>query len=516
MPFKNSTSKDSPSIFVDDDYDDSAKEEKFLESLRHIDFFTPVGGLGSDRSRWSDPKDGNGSERARKKARQFIQSSKEKAYTFWQVFEAVYGADLELDGWANIVHFEDEATTRSRLMAKLEKALQMSSPQATKGFYERHLDMLLENRKFQPVKRYLERVYKQFTNRIADDDGEMRHYEGGFGRPQIQPLPEWDNLGEILFGTKDALTQEMITTWLCGAVKRALTPGCPMKRALIIKGDQDAGKSAFTRILAKSWGTELRAGTTEADIIRLCKLTWIMELSECDRLFKGKEASVIKSLLSTTKDTYIQKYKEADEASVTERVTLFIGTTNESQFLVDSTGNKRFWVIDLADGWKLPLDWLEANVDQLWATAYHKLMFEGHQTDLSESSLAASEVRNSNYMVEGSWNEQLEGTLATITKGGAKEVAFKIADIQTAMGTHVDNQGKNKAAVIKSLQQLGYEQRPIKVSGKTERIYALKTAKKPRAVKLGVNGWLYSTSSGEWLLDHEVGIEDRKAARGQA
>lgn len=210
-----------------------------------------------------------------------------------------------------------------------------------------------------------------YTSHLGFEEQERINTEKGVSRfapyyieSEFQPLPDWDNLGKVLFGTDDLLTQEMITSWLCGAVQRAITPGCPIKRSLILKGGQDVGKSAFTRILAKSWGTELRAGTSEADIIRLCKFTWIMELSECDRLFKGKEASVLKSLLSTTKDTYIQKFKEADEASVTERVTLFIGTTNESKFLVDTTGNKRFWVVDTEDGWKLPLSWLEDNVSR--------------------------------------------------------------------------------------------------------------------------------------------------------
>ncbi|MDZ8089480.1 MAG: VapE family protein [Nostoc sp. DedQUE12b] len=521
---------DTKSSAISFDEDDSAKADRLLSLLYSVDFFGHSIGSGGDKSRASDPKDIHASERARKLAKDYIQNSREKAYSFWQIFEAAYGKHLELDGWADIVHYEGVATTRSKLMAKLEKALQMSSPQASKGFYERQLEQMLEGRKFQPVQKYLTKVYKEYsekkvwTNHLGFEEQERINTEKGVSRfapfyieSDLQPLPEWDNLGKVLFGTDDPLTQEMITSWLCGAVQRAITPGCLMKRSLILKGDQDAGKSAFTRILAKSWGTELRAGTSEADIIRLCKFTWIMELSECDRLFKGKEASVLKSLLSTTKDTYIQKYKEADEASVTERVTLFIGTTNESKFLVDTTGNKRFWVVDLADGWKLPLSWLEDNVDQLWATAYHKLL-NGHSTDLSEDSQVASEVRNREYMIEGSWVEQLERVLEVATKEGNREIAFKVVDIQLAMGTHADNQGKNKTAVINSLKQLGYDQRPIKVGGKTERVYALKTTEKPIMAKfVGTGEWCYwSTKLGGWQSNQDVTVEVRKEARGQA
>ncbi|MBD2250995.1 VapE domain-containing protein [Nostoc parmelioides] len=468
-----------------DDEDDSAKGQKLLAWLKSVDFFGSSVGSGGDKSRSADPKSGNEPERARKLAKKYIQGSREKAYVFWQVFEAVYGKHLELDGWADVVHYQGQATTRPKLMARLEKALEMSSPQASKGFYERQLEILLEGKEFQPVRKYLEQNYKEHSehkvwiNHLSFEEIEKLGKEKGFkGMPPFyiekgfQPLPEWDSLGKVLFGTDDPLTQEMVTTWLCGAVKRALEPGCPMKRSLIIKGDQDAGKSAFTRILGKNWGTELRSGTNEADIIRQCKFTWIMELSECDRLFKGKEASVLKSLLSTTKDTYIQKFKEADEASVTERVTLFIGTTNESKFLVDTTGNKRFWVIDLADGWKLPLAWLEDNIDHLWATAYHKIL-NGYPTDLSENSQVASEVRNRDYMVEGSWVEQLETALSKATLEGKYSLAFKAVDVMYAMGLRGDAHSRNKTAVVNSLKQLGYEQKPIKVLGKTEKLWKL-------------------------------------------
>lgn len=473
------------SSFASFDDDDDNQGQRLLAWLRIVDFFGVDVPSGADKSRSADPKEGNSSGRARKLAKKYIQESREKAFAFWQVFEAVYGKHLELDGWADIVHYDDEATTRSKLIARLEKALEMAAPQASKGFYERQLELMLEDRKFHPVKKYLDKIYKEYSEKVVPithlsfDEIEKLGKEKGFkGQPpyyierDFQPLPEWDSLGKVLFGNDDPLTQEMITTWLCGAVKRVLTPGCPMKRSLIIKGDQDAGKSAFTRILAKKWGTELMAGTSEADIIRQCKFTWIMELSECDRLFKGKEASVLKSLLSTTKDTYIQKFKEADEASVTEQVTLFIGTTNESKFLVDTTGNKRFWVIDLADGWKLPLTWLDDNIDQLWATAYHKLL-NGHPTDLSEVNQVASEARNRDYMVEGSWVEQIVATLDRVTHDGKFPVAFKTVDLMYAMGLRGDTHGKNKTAIINSLKQLGYKQDTKKVLGKPEKLYWL-------------------------------------------
>ncbi|MEW6498447.1 MAG: VapE domain-containing protein [Cyanobacteriota bacterium] len=460
--------------------EDSDRGEDILRFIRSVDLLGLTsnvrGGSHFDNKAYRDQV------RAKREAIRYISNAKERAYAFWQVFEAVYETKVERDAWAGTYYYLGKATTTSKLVAKLEKVLEMSRPKASEGFYDRQLDQMMEYWEFQPVRRYLEKTYEDLTRTL---DRSSRSWV----TKELELLPEWDNLGEVLFGDKDPLTQEMITTWLVGAVKRVMEPGCYQKRALILKGDQDAGKSAFVSELARSWATELPSGTSDMDFIRLCTRTWIMELPECDRLFKGKEASILKQQLSTRVDKYIPKYKEAEGMIETPRVTVFIGTTNKAQFLVDDTGNNRFWVIDIPSGWKLPLDWLKANVDQLWATAYQKLMFEGHSTDLSESSRVAAETRNHNYMVEGSWVEQIESVLADVTRDGERDIAFKLGDLLSAMGVKPENHSRHKAAVVSSLKQLGYKNDTRTVLGKSVRLYFLKTAKKPIAARFWNERW---------------------------
>lgn len=460
-----------------------------LELVKSIDILQPLAVVGSDQSH-SDFKGKGDLLNAKKAAKFYIQSADEKAYAFWQVFAATYGScnksgelDLTQDAWAGTVYYKGKSTTVGKLVGKLEQVLEIARPRTSEGFYDRQLDIFLETRQVKPVKQYLDSCLRQYSKDVEVFEVAKEDHDNGwvlvkagittsYMETKVDLLPEWDSLGKVLFGTDDPLTQEMITTWLVGAVKRGIDPGCYNKRTIILKGSQDAGKSAFVSKLAKHWGTELPSGTSEMDMVRLITRTWIMELAECDRLFKGRDASILKQILSTTVDKYVPKYKEADEMSIVPRTTVFIGTTNKSQFLVDDTGNKRFWVVDLADNWKLPLAWLDENVDQLWATAYHKLL-NGHPTDLSEASQVASEVRNRDYMVEGSWNEQLETTLVKATFEGKQHIAFKAVDIMYAMGLKGEAHSKNKTAVVNSLKQLGYEQKPIKVLGKTEKLWKL-------------------------------------------
>ncbi|MGH1396982.1 MAG: hypothetical protein ACRAVC_23550 [Trichormus sp.] len=94
------------------DEDDSTKGQHLLAWLKTVDFFGSSVCAGGDKSRYDDPKQGNDPDRARKLAKKYIQESKDRAFTFWQVFEAVYGAGLEKDAWSGFLHSVDRKVWR--------------------------------------------------------------------------------------------------------------------------------------------------------------------------------------------------------------------------------------------------------------------------------------------------------------------------------------------------------------------------------------------------------------------
>ena len=51
---------------------------------------------------------------------------------------------------------------------------------------------------------------------------------------------------------------------------------------------------------------------------------------------------------------------------------MFCGTSNDSEFLKDSTGNRRFWPVDVGEHPAVKSVWkdLPGEVDQIWAEAY--------------------------------------------------------------------------------------------------------------------------------------------------
>jgi predicted P-loop ATPase len=90
----------------------------------------------------------------------------------------------------------------------------------------------------------------------------------------------------------------------------------------------------------------------------------LLEVNEL-RGFKSRDAAEIKSFLTSEFEEYRSLYTE--ETRQRRRRCVFVGTTNDDQFLVDETGHRRFlpmWV-----GAHQDVDAVRRDRDQLWAEA---------------------------------------------------------------------------------------------------------------------------------------------------
>ena len=79
---------------------------------------------------------------------------------------------------------------------------------------------------------------------------------------------------------------------------------------------------------------------------------------------------MIKQFLSKTNDIYRAAYGRRTEKY--PRRCVFFGTSNDSEFLKDVTGNRRFWPVDVGVHPAQRSVWrdLPEEVDQIWAEAY--------------------------------------------------------------------------------------------------------------------------------------------------
>lgn len=134
--------------------------------------------------------------------------------------------------------------------------------------------------------------------------------------------------------------------FMVGAVARVIQPGCKMDNTLVLQGPQGIGKSTFFEVLAGGDKFGVMAGRIrERESQMLLQSRWFVEWAELETVLGPSGHASVKGFLSTTVDRYRAPY--AAEVSEYPRRVVIVGTTNEQQFLTDTTGNRRYWVLSV-------------------------------------------------------------------------------------------------------------------------------------------------------------------------
>ena len=158
---------------------------------------------------------------------------------------------------------------------------------------------------------------------------------------------------------------------LVAAVKRIYHPGCKFDYMLTLIGKQGIGKSYIIKKLAMNWFSDSITDIKGKEAYEALDGVWIMEMGELAAL-KKQEREAIKGYISKQEDTYRKAF--ARNVTVNKRQCIFIGTTNDTEFLNDSTGGRRFWIIETDEKKRTKTVWddlSQDDVDQIWAEAIH-------------------------------------------------------------------------------------------------------------------------------------------------
>lgn len=187
---------------------------------------------------------------------------------------------------------------------------------------------------------------------------------------------KWDGVHRVesllvdYLGAEDnAYSRAVIRKFLCAAVARAVKGGVKFDYMPILAGPQGIGKSTFLSILGREWFSDSLTTFEGKEAAELIQGTWINEVGELTA-FTKQETQTIKQFLSKTDDIYRAAYGRRTEKY--PRRCVFCGTSNDSEFLKDSTGNRRFWPVDVGEHPARKSVWrdLPGEVDQIWAEAY--------------------------------------------------------------------------------------------------------------------------------------------------
>jgi predicted P-loop ATPase len=200
---------------------------------------------------------------------------------------------------------------------------------------------------------------------------------------------------------------EMLKRTLIGAVARAFSPGCKHDTACVIMGDQGAYKSSFWQCLGGPFFSDALGDITSKDDIMVLHRSWMMEWAELDHITNRKHAGQVKAFLSQAVDLLRVPYGKAVESF--PRRGIIVGTTNKTAgFLVDETGNRRFWVIPTT---KTQQDQINTAAlllerDAIWSAAVH-----AHRNgELSRLPLAMENrisEENDTYLIDSPWRSPI-------------------------------------------------------------------------------------------------------------
>jgi putative DNA primase/helicase len=274
---------------------------------------------------------------------------------------------------------------------------------------------------------------------------------------------EWDGVPRLCelwtryFGAAEhALTATYGELWAVQAVARALTPGCDAQGMVVLVGAQGRGKTRGTHALAGTLADGRRLSVdlpsdrpvNDRDSIMAMRGAWIVNADELEALNRSG-ISAVKTWITATQDTFRAPY--ARTAETHKRHQVLIGSTNRHTFLADSSGARRFWVMELEGMVDVPA--IERDRDQLWAEAA-ALHRAGVSWWLSATHTALQAEINAAWRVDG-WHEaEIADYLRHRVNGAVVFVEDVLEHLAERHGLRMDQQ-QAAAKARATLEHLG-------------------------------------------------------------
>lgn len=183
----------------------------------------------------------------------------------------------------------------------------------------------------------------------------------------LDSLPKVDgsalnDIAKKALGNDSPLAQDAMTKTLIAAVRRMRKPGTKVDTVLVLRGSQGLRKSSFlTTLFGEEYVKSQMPDLASKDASVGLRGMWAVELAEMDRVIRA-ESSTVKEFITRAIDSYRPPYGRTEEQF--PRQCIFIGTTNDARFLVDETGNRRYWIIEVSN---YDLCWVKKHRDEIWS-----------------------------------------------------------------------------------------------------------------------------------------------------
>lgn len=296
---------------------------------------------------------------------------------------------------------------------------------------------------------------------------------------------EWDGTPRVefflrdCFGAEDTPYTRAVSVYLWTALAgRVMEPGCKADMVPVAVGPQGAMKSSTVAAIVPSPAhfLELDLGGKDDDMARLMRGKLVIELGELKGL-RARESEQVKAFITRQYEEWVPKYREMKVTY--PRRCVFIGTTNNEEFLQDRTGHRRW----------LPFQVTRCNPDraaaerlQLWAEAREICVLGGVQWQKAEE-LARGE--HEKYAVRDPWEQLVEQWASTVEPfTGEKPCDQPFTAVDALLhavkldARHIGQSAKDRMSGV--LKSLGFEQIRTYVDGKRVRAYVRGSARTPQ------------------------------------
>ncbi len=319
------------------------------------------------------------------------------------------------------------------------------------------IEVAASQAEYHPVREYLEALEK------VPVEAATAYFEGIAGR---------------LWGAeeRDALESSHLMRFAIAAVRRIKVPGTKVDTMLILAGEQGLRKSLFCSKLFGEFFLDqlppINSGRGHEASIAI-EGRWGIEVAELSA-FHGVSEALKKDFLARC----IDKYRPVFGIAVQERPRecVFIGTTNDDDFLTDPTGDTRYDICDVKGSIKIE----ELERDAFWAAAV-ALEAAGveHWRDRAElarrredGGFFSEHGESAGFVSDDSWTDDvLEGAKKCCDAEGwitADTVLKKCLAIDLA---HRDAKSKNRVKAI--LRRAYGPAKVVHLEGRAQRAYAV-------------------------------------------
>ncbi len=305
---------------------------------------------------------------------------------------------------------------------------------------------------------------------------------------------EWDGVERLpdlfirfLGCPDDAYHREICINWFLAGVARVFEPGHKFDYAVILEGAQGVRKSTFIQILAMGFFGELKADFhDEKRLVEQMQNCFVMELPELSN-FNRSSVEDMKAFIAATENHVRLSYERQPKRF--PRQCIFMGSTNKDTYLLDDTGNRRFWPVRV-EVEEIDTDALRREIAQVWAEAvdlYRRMRATHtygylplHLTSEQAKQIAAEvqeerrQHTEADVYVESFW-QWLETPYAPDPMDPDRTV---IRDQTTTkelwevcLGMHGRIGRSDQMEIGKAMKRLGWTRKRMRVSGQHDRPY---------------------------------------------